>query len=123
MNVIILKAADWVWHTSLSAVVIVVCIAVAQLICGKILPARARLALWWLVVIRLLLPAAPASPFGAANLSVAMGAPYDRAVLTVSEAAPILGDPSPQPSQSFVSSPSPGAGRLLSWGVIVAALW
>jgi beta-lactamase regulating signal transducer with metallopeptidase domain len=52
---------QWLLKSSAQASVLVLVVLAVQWLCGRRLPARWRHALWWLVVIRLALPLAPAS--------------------------------------------------------------
>ncbi|MBE7499629.1 MAG: redoxin domain-containing protein [Verrucomicrobiales bacterium] len=54
-------AGQWLLKSSAQASVLVLVVLAVQGLCGRRLPARWRHALWWLVVIRLVLPLAPAS--------------------------------------------------------------
>ena len=54
-------AGQWLLKSSAQAAVLVVVVLAMQGLLRRQLPARWRHALWWLVVIRLLLPASPSS--------------------------------------------------------------
>ena len=56
LNGMIPQAANWVWQTSIAAAGVAFLIALFQLVFRKALPPRLRLALWWLVAIRLMIP-------------------------------------------------------------------
>lgn len=59
--------ALWVARTSWQAMALVAVVLLIQVILGPRLPARWRHALWWIVVIKLLLPAFPPSPLSLFN--------------------------------------------------------
>jgi bla regulator protein BlaR1 len=60
-------AAGWVWQTSLQASVLIVLVWLLQWAFGKMLTPRWRYALGVLVLLRLVMPAVPASSFSAFN--------------------------------------------------------
>src|SRR2546426_749927 len=60
---------EWAWRTSLHASVLIVLVCLIQLAGGKWLAPRWRYALGVLVLVRLLMPAVPASAFSIFNLS------------------------------------------------------
>ncbi len=57
------EAGQWLLKSSAQAAVLVLVVLAVQRLFRRHLPARWRHALWWLVVIRLVLPASPASVF------------------------------------------------------------
>ena len=59
---------EWVGRTSLHGTVLIVLVLLTQLLFGRVLPARWRYAPWLLVVLRLLMPVAPASSMSIFNL-------------------------------------------------------
>src|SRR5258706_456298 len=61
-------AFAWAWKTSFSATVLIVLVLVAQIVLRKFLSARWQYALWFCVLLRLLLPIAPPSSFSIFNL-------------------------------------------------------
>jgi beta-lactamase regulating signal transducer with metallopeptidase domain len=64
-------SADWLVRTSWQAGILIVAIVAIQLLLGhKRLPPRWAYALWMLVVVRLLMPAVPQSPWSVFNLKV-----------------------------------------------------
>jgi beta-lactamase regulating signal transducer with metallopeptidase domain len=64
-------SADWLVRTSWQAGVLIVAVVAIQLLLGhKRLPPRWAYALWMLVVVRLLMPAVPQSPWSVFNLKV-----------------------------------------------------
>jgi beta-lactamase regulating signal transducer with metallopeptidase domain len=65
----------WVWNTSLAALALIGLVLLIQLGFKKFLPARACYALWLLVVLRLVLPAVPSSPFSIFNLGDTLSRP------------------------------------------------
>lgn len=73
---LLLRLGAWLFATTLKGSVVIVLVALAQLAVGRRVQARWRHALWLLVVVRLLLPVAPASRWSLFNLlPVASGAP------------------------------------------------
>ncbi|MDQ3440791.1 MAG: M56 family metallopeptidase, partial [Planctomycetota bacterium] len=60
--------AAWLVRTSWQALVLVAIVAGVQLLFGKLLSPRWRYALWMLVVVRLLMPVAPSSPWSVFNV-------------------------------------------------------
>ncbi len=62
------SAFDWTWKTSLNAALLTVLVFAAQKLLGKWLSARSQYYLSLLVLVRLLLPSAPASPVSLENL-------------------------------------------------------
>jgi bla regulator protein blaR1 len=87
----------WVSRTSWQAMVLIGFVLLFQALLGPRLPARWRHALWWVVVLKLLLPVFPASPFSLFNLSL-LDSP-------MTFASPITGPPTHEP---------PGFGRFLA---------
>ncbi|HEX3716752.1 MAG TPA: M56 family metallopeptidase [Verrucomicrobiae bacterium] len=61
-------AFEWTWRTSLSAAVLVALVFLTQKFLGRLLTPRLRYTLSLLVLVRLLLPVAPASPLSLENL-------------------------------------------------------
>ncbi|HVC93036.1 MAG TPA: M56 family metallopeptidase [Pirellulales bacterium] len=61
--------AAWVLRTSWQASAVAMLVLLVQAACGRVLPARWRHALWWLVVARLLLIVAPTSDWSLFNLA------------------------------------------------------
>ena len=59
---------EWAWNTSLYGSVLIVLVLAVQFAGGKRLPARLRYALGLLVLLRLMVPAVPASSFSLYNL-------------------------------------------------------
>ena len=59
----------WLWQTTWQVGVLVVLIFAVQRLAGSVLTARARYALWFLVIVRLLLPALPQTPFSVFRLA------------------------------------------------------
>ena len=62
------SAFTWTWTTSLSATVLIALVLLIQVAFGKVLAPRWRYLLGLLMVLRFLLPAAPASPLSIFNL-------------------------------------------------------
>ncbi len=62
------SAFDWTWKTSLEATVLIVLVLLFQFTFAKILSPRWRYGLGLLILLRLVLPAAPASPLSIFNL-------------------------------------------------------
>ncbi len=60
---------EWVWRTSLGATVLIVLVFLTVILFRKRMTPGWRYLLWLLVPLRLMLPAAPASPFGIFNVS------------------------------------------------------
>jgi beta-lactamase regulating signal transducer with metallopeptidase domain/sugar lactone lactonase YvrE len=69
MNAIGIAVFDWVIQTSVHGAVLVGLILVAQSLMGGQLSPRWRYRLWLLLVLRLLMPALPQSPFSVFNLA------------------------------------------------------
>jgi beta-lactamase regulating signal transducer with metallopeptidase domain len=61
--------ADWLLRTTWQVAVLVAVVGAVHLLVGRRLAPRWRFALWGLVVVRLLLPVIPASPWSVFNLS------------------------------------------------------
>jgi bla regulator protein BlaR1 len=59
---------DWLGRSSLHAGGLVIVVLLVQAACGRRLPPRWRCALWWLVMLRLLMPALPPARWSALNL-------------------------------------------------------
>ena len=81
------SAFGWLWNASLHAVPLVALVLLAQRACGKRLTARWREALWWFVLVRLLLPVTPASPFSLSNLLRVGAVESQRASVTTPKVA------------------------------------
>jgi bla regulator protein blaR1 len=62
--------ALWVSRTSWQAIVLVGLVLLIQSLLGARLPARWRHALWWVVVLKLLLPGLPQAPFSLFHISL-----------------------------------------------------
>src|SRR5438105_4072172 len=62
----------WVWETSLATVVLIGVVLLVQFAFQKFLPPRWRYTLWLLVVLRMLMPAVPASRSSIFNLGGAL---------------------------------------------------
>jgi bla regulator protein blaR1 len=62
--------ALWVSRTSWQAIVLVGLVLLIQALLGPSLPARWRHALWWVVVLKLLLPGLPQAPFSLFHFSL-----------------------------------------------------
>ncbi|PYJ60987.1 MAG: hypothetical protein DME24_07725 [Verrucomicrobia bacterium] len=71
-NQILSAMFEWTWRTSLHASVLIVLVVLIQIAGRKWLAARWRYALGVLILLRLLLPAVPASPFSIFNLGKAV---------------------------------------------------
>ncbi|MGB7159469.1 MAG: M56 family metallopeptidase [Tepidisphaeraceae bacterium] len=65
------SVAAWLVRTSWQAAVLVLIVASMQLIFGRWLAPRWRYAMWMLIVVRLLMPALPSSPWSVFNLRMA----------------------------------------------------
>src|SRR5438105_4089370 len=59
----------WVWSNSLATIVLIILTSVLQLLFRKFLPARWLYALWFCVLLRLIVPILPQSSFSIFNLS------------------------------------------------------
>ena len=64
------SVAAWLVRTSWQAAVLVAIVAIVQVAFRKVLPPRWAFALWMLVVVRLLMPALPASPWSVFNVAI-----------------------------------------------------
>ncbi|HXT41862.1 MAG TPA: M56 family metallopeptidase [Candidatus Angelobacter sp.] len=104
---------EWTWQTSLYASVLIALVVVIQLAAGKRLAPRWRYALGVLVLIRLLLPAVPASAFSVFNLG--------KAVLPSSAPA----TPIPAISEEGAVPPviNVAGDRKIDWWNAVRVLW
>ena len=79
---------DWLLETTVHVAVLFALVLAATLLCGRRLPVRWRHALWALVLVRLLLPALPASPASLHNVAhVVARAPETAPVRTPRRAA------------------------------------
>lgn len=115
------QAVSLVWTTTCHATALILVVFAVQTMLGRWLTPRWRSSLWLLVLARLLMPAAPQSPFSMFNLAdldgerpftVTRGAPSEAASTTIS---PRDGDAHP----SRVSADPPG-DRV---PMMLAALW
>lgn len=106
--------ADWTWRTSLETSVLIGLVCVVQWLLGERLPVQARYVLSFLVLCRLVLPAAPASQVSVFNLARFSIPPAD-AVSTESAAPELAPSPSattPSPPSSLAASPGDRAPGL-----------
>lgn len=67
LSLIIERILGFVWRASWQASVLVVLVLVAQWLCGRRLAPKWRYALWLLVVVRMMLPVTPPSPWSLFN--------------------------------------------------------
>ena len=86
----------WTWQTSLHASVLIALVLVIQFAFGKRLPARLRYAFSLLVLLRLILPVAPATSFSVFNLGKHHASP-----LPASEIRPTTSMPAPSLAQTI----------------------
>src|SRR5439155_21013474 len=116
---------EWTWRTSLHASVLIVLVLLIQLAGGKWLTARWRYALGVLVLVRLLLPAVPASAFSIFNLgkSVLSVAPQTGSGVVSPSSMPTSAIPAE--SQRIVAPLSVGVGvdRKIDGLKAVRILW
>jgi beta-lactamase regulating signal transducer with metallopeptidase domain len=89
------RLADWLLRTSWQAAVLVLLVGAVHLLAGRRLAPRWRFALWGLVVVRLVLPVIPPSPWSVFNLSWPGAAAGDPAPALSSTAAAAAGRPLP----------------------------
>ncbi len=59
----------WLWRASWQAAVLALLVVLCQIVFRKQLAPRWRFALWWIVVLRLLLPVVPSSAWSVFNLA------------------------------------------------------
>jgi beta-lactamase regulating signal transducer with metallopeptidase domain len=122
------SAFNWTWKTSLEATVLISLVLLVQFAFAKVLSPRWRYGLGLLILLRLVLPAAPASPLSIFNLGnhrseqAEIAAP-STTIRTVAPAffstAPALADSEPMPVQP-VSPPHVGKINVRE---IAAWLW
>src|SRR5687768_14545340 len=74
------SVAAWLVRTSWQAAVLVALVAIVQVAFRRVLPPRWAFALWMLVVVRLLMPVLPASPWRVFNVAMP-GGPARNAVV------------------------------------------
>src|SRR5678816_2293695 len=67
--------ARWAWHNSLAASVLVALVLIVQRVFRKWLPGNWVYALWLCVLLRLILPAVPSTPFSIFNIAKLSGNP------------------------------------------------
>ncbi len=89
-NRILEAGLAWAGKTSLEATALIALVVVIQLVFRRSLPPRWRYALWLLVLLRLALPAAPASPWSVFNLESRFAQRRAGRVEIVSAAVPQL---------------------------------
>jgi beta-lactamase regulating signal transducer with metallopeptidase domain len=125
------RAFAWTWQTSLQAAVLIALVAAVQALGRKVLPPFFRYGLWMLVVLRLLLPVAPSSPFSIFNLG-RLGLARSASATHVTDG--VSSAPSPWPaaqpdepllqarplSPSGAAASGPGSER---WQTVAAGLW
>lgn len=99
-------ALTWLWRSSWQASVLVVLVLLVHRLFRARLTAYWRHALWWLVLIRLLLPALPATPFSIFNLARFESLSEEGTTLASRLAAPYRREP---PSQPLPRDQEPGA--------------
>jgi beta-lactamase regulating signal transducer with metallopeptidase domain len=100
-------ALSWLWQTSLAAAILAVVALLIQCACGRAIGPRWTYALWLLVVVRLMLPIAPASSFSVFNLH-ASRPPAEMAQVdepSTASATPVLPLPEITVAQPPTSSP------------------
>jgi len=105
--------AGWLLRTSWQASVLIGLVLLAQWLLQKQLPPRWRYGLWLLVLIRLLLPVAPTTPFSIFNYANRPGLLAPKTAATPpSPAEPLASTASPAvpPAPSANGKPAPTAG-------------
>ena len=120
-------ALNWLWQTSLAAAILAVLALLIQWTCGRAIGPRWTYALWLLVVVRLVMPLAPATRFSVFNLDasrpsaevVQIDAPPMTIVTAVLPLPGVTVAPEPIPSPPLFTMP---LLALLVW-VIGAAVY
>ncbi|HYV27515.1 MAG TPA: M56 family metallopeptidase [Candidatus Eisenbacteria bacterium] len=96
-------AFDWTWQTSLHATVLIALVFATLIASRQWLTPAWRYGLWLLIVLRLVLPVAPASPFSVFNLTALTinPVPLKRPV----EVTPMLAPVQPTAERAYVQTP------------------
>ena len=124
-NQILNAIFEWTWRTSLHASVLIALVLLIQITAGKWLAARWRYALGVLVLVRLLLPAVPASALSIFNLGKAVLPIVPQTEFGVVSTSSTPATPIPAVFQGTVGPLGIGAGvdRKLDWLKAVRVLW
>lgn len=113
---------DWTWRSSLYASVLILLVVLVQFAFGKVLPVRWRYLLGFLVLLRLILPAAPESKWSIFNLSkhfASASPPSTVLVLPQGEATQARGSVLPE----LASFRSEEVGKPIDWMTVVQVTW
>jgi beta-lactamase regulating signal transducer with metallopeptidase domain len=110
--------ATWLVRTTLEGSVLILLVFLARRLLGKHLSPRSRAALWLLVVARLALPMAPASPASVFNIGHAVGIP----AAVLSPPAPPVVARAPAPRVSLRSAWSLRRMLLIGWAGVAVFL-
>jgi bla regulator protein blaR1 len=112
----------WTWKTSLEASVLIALVLLAQFAFRKLLPVKWRYLLSLLILVRLLVPALPASHFSIFNLKDGFSNPNPpRPAASLSfPAAPVTATPIPS-KINFV--PGPRLALPFNWPVLARNIW
>jgi bla regulator protein BlaR1 len=97
------------WRSSWQAAVLAGAVLMIQFALGKRLAPRWRHAMWWIVLLRLLIPVTPPSPFSLFNVAPEQPVAVDRGIVFIVQTLP-------QPLASSRNSDH-------HWILILAALW
>lgn len=116
---------DWLLETTVHVAVLFALVLAATLLCGRRLPVRWRHALWALVLVRLLLPALPASPASLHNVAhVVARAPEVAPVRTPHRApAGVSGPVAQLVRQDAEVATSVPAAETWPWRSTLALVW
>lgn len=108
----VFRAAEWVLEISLQASVVIALVLLVQWLFQKRLSPRWRYILWLVVLVRLILPVSPASPFSIFNYTAAVSeAVFRRGTHDVStpDQTPVMGIPSiPRAEIERATNPADG---------------
>ena len=117
------RASGWVWATSLQASVLIALVLLAQLLLGRFLTARWRYGLWLLVLVRLMIPGGPSSPFSIFNLTRNVGSLSAPGTERDTSALVPLPETRPVPAAVRLEPTAAKGFMPLEWRPAVAWLW
>ena len=115
------EVAGVVWHTSLAAAVVAVFILFLESVFRNALRPRLRLALWWLVALRLIMPGPFSSSLSVWNLW-RPSAKFEAALTGSESPAPGTGAPLAIPPAAETSATEPQS-RSSDWFVVLRYVW
>ena len=113
-------ALDWLWQTTIAAAILAVVALLIQWTCERIIGPRWTYSLWLLVVIRLMMPTAPASKFSLFNVSASRPSSE---VIQINE--PPMSPTTPaRPVANVSAAPAPiPSPPLLTLPLLVTLVW